>query len=160
MGVLDLARYTGLNRIKWFPFLDLLEFKKADALAVLTRDYAYKPYAYKHYESVFTRFYQGYILPRKFGIDKRKLHLSTLVITGQMTRDEALTAAAGIAYPDEKALAADKQYFIKKMQWDMDKLDRYIARPRREHDQYPSEAVLFERLLKIYRRINPRAGQV
>lgn len=159
MGTLDLVRYVLLNRISWVAFLDLFEYRKADALEALTRDYKYKPYAYKHYESVFTRFYQGYILPEKFGVDKRKLHLSTLIMTGQISREEALAAAAGIAYPSERDLAQDKAYFTKKMLWDDAKLRAYIARPGKPHDAYPSEVPLFDRLLGLYKRMNMRAGR-
>jgi hypothetical protein len=159
MGTFDLIRYVLLNRISWIAFLDLLEYRKADALEVLTRDYGYKPYAYKHYESVFTRFYQGYILPEKFGIDKRKLHLSTLVVTGQLPRDEAMAAAAGIAYPNARDLAADKLYFVKKMQWTEEQLSDYITRPGKPHDSYPSEATLFDNLVRLYKRMNMRVGR-
>ena len=61
--------------IKWLPLLDYFEYNKNNALNLLENKYGYKPYPYKHYESVFTRFYQGYILPNKFKVDKRKLHL-------------------------------------------------------------------------------------
>jgi N-acetyl sugar amidotransferase len=159
MGTLDLIRYVLLNRISWVAFLDMMEYRKADALEVLTSKYKYKPYAYKHYESVFTRFYQGYILPEKFGVDKRKLHLSTLIMTGQMTRDDALAAAAGIAYPNARDLAADKVYFVKKMLWPDEKLRDYIARPGKPHDAYPTEVPLFDRLLGIYKKLNMRAGR-
>ena len=66
-----------------------LSYEKNKALKVLQKEYNYKPYPYKHYESIFTRFYQGYILPQKFS-DKRKVHLSTLISANQMDRDEAL----------------------------------------------------------------------
>ena len=66
-----------------------MDYEKFEAMKILS-DYGYKPYPYKHYESVFTRFYQGYILPEKFGIDKRKLHLSTLILNNVLSREEAL----------------------------------------------------------------------
>lgn len=160
IGTLDLVRYITWNRIRWVSFLDFLDYRKADALAVLTRDFGYKPYAYKHYESVFTRFYQGYILPEKFGVDKRKVHLSTLILTGQMSRDEALASAHGLAYPSERDLELDKQYFVKKMLWDGAKLRDYIARSPIPHDRYGSEAVLFQRLLGVYKRLKLTAGRV
>ena len=152
-------RYVFVNQIRWLPLLDLLDYKKADALNVLTRDYGYKPYAYKHYESVFTRFYQGYILPNKFGVDKRKPHLSNLVLTGEMSREEALERSRGLAYPSEKELQADIRYFIKKMMWSEEKLDAYISRPGRPHSDYPSEAALYHKMLALYRRLNLSIGK-
>ena len=160
IDTIELIRHTFLNKIHWVAFLDFTEFRKADALARLTADFGYKPYAYKHYESVFTRFYQGYILPEKFGVDKRKVHLSTLVMTGEMTREQALASAAGIAYPSEKDLEADKRYFIKKMLWTPEKLADYMSRPEKPHDTYPSEGKYFERMVQLYRRLNLRRGLI
>lgn len=154
IGTLDYARYVFLNRINWVSFLDRIDYRKFEALEVLKSEFNYKPYAYKHYESIFTRFYQGHILPRKFGVDKRKLHLSNLVMTGQMARDEALLSCQGIAYLTEKDLEADRQYFIKKMGWSEQKLEEYLARPEKPHADYPSERVLWDGLLRLYRRFN------
>lgn len=159
IGTLEYLRYFVVNRIRWVPFLDYLEYRKAATLEVLTKEYGYKPYAYKHYESVFTRFYQGYILPEKFGVDKRKLHLSNLVITDQMSRDEALESAAGLPYPSQKELELDKNYFMKKMRWDEKKLADYIGRSEVPHDAYPSEAKLFHFLVGIYRKLRHRSTE-
>lgn len=153
IGTAGYLRDFVLKRVRWVPFLDYIEYRKADALDVLTSEYGYKPYAYKHYESVFTRFYQGYILPEKFGVDKRKLHLSNLIITNQMDRAEAAELVAGPTYPSERDLEADKQYFMKKMRWDEQKLANYISRPEKSHGDYPSEAKIFDFLVKIYRKI-------
>lgn len=155
-GTIDLLRHTFLKGEHFVSFLDYMEYKKADVLARLTAKHGYKPYAYKHYESVFTRFYQGHILPAKFGVDKRKVHLSTLIVTGQMSREEALAAASGIAYPSERDLETDRQYFMKKMGWSETKLADYLARREKPHDAYPSEAKLFHRLLGIYKRFKAR----
>ena len=126
--------------IHWSSFLDYLPYNKFEALNVLEQDYGYKRYPYKHYESIFTRFYQGYILPKKFGVDKRLLHLGTMVAAGQMTREEALKGLAGIPYPSQQELEDDIWYFLKKMRWSKTDLDSYIARPAVRHDAYPSEA--------------------
>lgn len=152
ISTMDFARFVFLNRIRWISFLDLFDFRKNEALALLTEHYGYKPYAQKHYESVFTRFYQGYILPRKFNIDKRKLHWSTLVASRQETRAKALEAVAGLTYPSERDIRADEEYFIKKMGWTQEKLDAYIARPERPHTAYPSERALWDRLQGLYRK--------
>jgi N-acetyl sugar amidotransferase len=154
-GTADLINHTFLKRERFISFLDFMEYRKADVLAQLQSKHDYKPYPYKHYESVFTRFYQGHILPTKFGVDKRKVHLSTLIITGQMTREEAIQSASGIAYASERDLESDRQYFMKKMGWNEAKLDDYLSRPETPHSAYPSEAVLFHRLLGLYRRLRP-----
>jgi hypothetical protein len=160
ISTLDTARYVLLNRIHWVSFLDYLDYKKIEAIEVLKRDYNYKPYLHKHYESIFTRFYQGYILPNKFGVDKRKPHLSSLIMTGEITREDALAQATGIAYPSVKEMEADRLYFIKKMGWSEQKFSEYISRPEKLHSDYPSEIFLYQRLLKIYRHLNLEFGKI
>lgn len=135
--------------IRWVPFLDFLPYNKFDALDSLERNYGYKRYPFKHYESIFTRFYQGYILPRKFGVDKRLLHLGTLVASGQMSREDALRGLIGIPYPSQQELDADVHYFLKKMGWDKSYLEDYIARPEVSHSTYPSEHKFFPTLVSI-----------
>ncbi|GAB1400796.1 hypothetical protein MASR1M66_22510 [Aminivibrio sp.] len=88
----------------------------------LQQDFACKPYPCKHYESVFTRFYQRYILPEKFGVDKRKIHLATLVVSGQMTREEGAEIAEGIL-SDPRKVGARQNLFPEK-----DEMDRGASR--------------------------------
>jgi N-acetyl sugar amidotransferase len=160
IGTLKYAKHILWDRAHWIAFLDFIDYRKDVALEELQRDYGYKPYAYKHYESVFTRFWQGYMLPRKFGYDKRKPHLATLVMTGQMTRDAAMRMIGEIAYPSQRDLDADKAYFLKKMGWTEAKLEDYLSRPEVRHDAYPSEAALWDRLLGYYRRFGLTLGRL
>lgn len=139
---IDTLSYNWYHRIKgieWNSFLDYVEYNKEACIQNLEKNYGYKRYPYKHYESVFTRFYQGYILPEKFGVDKRRIHLSTLIISGQMEREEALTQLKQIPYPSEQELEEDKSYFLKKMGWDKKELEAYLKRERVEHSKYGSE---------------------
>jgi len=145
-STLDFILDEFFRGIRWNSFLDYLPYNKFSALDALERDYGYKRYPFKHYESIFTRFYQGYILPRKFGVDKRLLHLGTLVAAGQMSREEALKGLAGIPYPCQQDLESDTRYFLKKMGWGEVDLAAYIARPEVRHDTYPSEAEWVKRL--------------
>lgn len=150
-GTLDYV-WTGFVRaVKWVPVLDMMDYNKYEALEVLTRDYGYKPYPFKHYESIFTRFYQGYLLPKKFSVDKRKLHLSTLIMSGQLSRDAALEGVAGLAYPSQADQQADIQYFLKKMGWSPADLEAYLARPEVPHDVYGSEKKLWDICIGTYR---------
>lgn len=160
IGTFKYIKHILVDRAHWIAFLDYIDYRKNEAMEVLRRDYGYKPYAYKHYESVFTRFWQGYMLPEKLGYDKRKPHLSTLVMTGQMTRDEAIAKLKEIAYPSQKELDSDRHYFLKKMGWSEQKLVDYLSRPEIRHDAYPSEAALWESLLALYRRLNLRVGRL
>jgi N-acetyl sugar amidotransferase len=156
IGVLTYVWQEYFRKVRWISFLDLLNYRKEEALLVLERECGYRRYPYKHYESIFTRFYQGYILPRKFGIDKRKLHLSTLVVTEQMSRSDAISLLAEIPYPSEMDLEKDKEYFLKKMGWSTLDLSNYIDRPSVSHSTYGSEGWLWILLGRIYKFIVPK----
>lgn len=147
----DYLWYEFVRGIKWFSPLDLMDYNKFEAMEYMKENYGYKPYPYKHYESVFTRFYQGYILPKKFNVDKRKLHLSALILSGQITREEALKDLEGIPYPSDKELNEDIQYFLKKMNWSRQQLDDYIKRPEVSHLNFPSEKPLWDNILRLLR---------
>jgi N-acetyl sugar amidotransferase len=145
-----LARAT-----RWTPFLDYIDYNKERCIGVLVDELGYRPYPYKHYESIFTRFYQGYLLPTKFGVDKRRLHFSSLICSGQMTRERAHELLSHSPYPDIDDLQVDIEYFLKKMGWSESDLAGYLARPERAHDDFPSEAALYDSLLRLQKRFLP-----
>jgi N-acetyl sugar amidotransferase len=157
IGTFDFVYCEFVLGIKWISFLDYLpEYNKFEALEILKNNFGYKPYPYKHYESIFTRFYQGYILPVKFGVDKRKNHLSTLILTGQISKEESLELLKQIPYPTEKDLIDDIEYFLKKMSWSEEKFMDYLKRPERSHLEYGSEIGLRELLANIYKKVKNR----
>lgn len=154
IGTFGRAWHEVICNRRWISFLDYLNYDKFKAMDELSKTFKYKPYPYKHYESIFTRLYQGYILPNKFGIDKRRMHFSTLIMSGQMSRELALNDLSNIPYSSLESLNEDINYFLKKMKWDISDLQDYLSRTRIEHDAYPSERYLYERLVNSYRRIS------
>jgi N-acetyl sugar amidotransferase len=148
-GLADEIYYRIIRRIKWVRYLDYVGYNKNNALKCLVNEYKFKPYPYKHYESIFTRFYQGYILPTKFGVDKRRVHLSSLIVTGQLDRDNALKILEKKPYNSDDDLKKDTKYFLKKMRWSNEDLIKYIRRPEKPHDSYPSEKKLRESLKSL-----------
>ncbi|CAI3797038.1 hypothetical protein GLGCALEP_01701 [Pseudomonas sp. MM221] len=107
----------------WYPFvkgmrtvrpLNYMDYDKRKAESYLQEVIGYRSYAHKHGESIFTKLFQNYYLPKKFGYDKRKLHYSSMVLSGQMTRQEAIDKLAEPLY-DASELQADIEYFCKKM---------------------------------------------
>jgi N-acetyl sugar amidotransferase len=148
ISVLEHAFYKYALKISWVPFLDYTDYIKEMALENLERNFFYKRYLFKHYESIFTRFYQGYLLPSKFSVDKRLLHFSTLIISGQISREEATKFIEGLAYASQQLLNEDIEYFLKKMRWTSEQLDSYIKRPEIPHDSYPTEKPLWDFLLQ------------
>jgi N-acetyl sugar amidotransferase len=156
VGTVDYVVNRVIRRIEWVPYLDYYDYQKDQALELLEREYGYKRYPYKHYESIFTRFYQGYLLPEKFGVDKRKLHLATLVMSGQMTRDDALARLQESPYPVLEGLETDRRYFLKKMGWSEADLASYLARPEKRHDLYPSDRAFWDWMRKTYQAYSSR----
>lgn len=153
-GTFDFVFNAYVKKIKWTSILDMMEYKKADVMKKLVDEYDYIPYPYKHYESILTRFYQGYILPVKFGVDKRKVHHSTLIASGQMSRDYAIEDLKKNPYVSEKELNDDVEYFLNKLNISKADLEDYISRPRKEHTFYDSEINIYKFLVKIYKLFN------
>lgn len=134
--------------------LNYLPYKKKEAIATLEREIGWKYYGGKHYESVFTKFYQSYVLPVKFGIDKRRAHLSNLICSGQMTREEALNLMKEELYPAEE-LRADKEYVLKKLEFTEEEFDAILKLPPKSHLDYPSSWPLYENVVKLVKIFMP-----
>lgn len=149
IGTFEYVYYRFVRKINWTPFLNYFIYNKEDAISELEREYGFKRYQHKHYESIFTRFYQGYILPKKFLIDKRRLHFSNLICSGQMNRKDALSELAKSPYNSTNLLQEDLNFFIKKMDISSSEFDSYLKNPRSEHNDFPSEEGLWKLLLSI-----------
>lgn len=117
------------------PILDYMEYNKAQAKIEIQEKLQWKDYGGKHFESVFTRFYQGYILPVKFGIDKRKAHLSTLVFDGQVTKEDALKQLKLPIY-DQNIMSEDYEFVRKKLGFSEEEFVNYFNAPRVEHSSF------------------------
>jgi len=150
LSTLGYVWYEFVRGINWIAFLDYFPYDKFQALDTLKQAVGYKPYPYKHYESVFTRFYQAYILPRKFGFDKRRPHLSTLVVAGQMTREEALSAFDTAPYQNARDEEQDRIFVMKKLGFTEATFAAYMAAPAVEHESYGSEKWLRDSLLRLH----------
>jgi len=137
LGYFKRLYYTRVLKIQTIPLLDYLPFNKEDAKRTIIKELDWKDYGGKHYESIFTRFYQSYILPRKFKIDKRKAHLSTLICSGQITREEALLEMKKEIFPADK-LREDKAYVIKKLGLSEEEFENIMRLPIKRHTDYPS----------------------
>ena len=94
--------------------LDMVEYDKEKVKAFLTERFGWEAYANKHYEDVFTRFYEGYYLPHKFGYDKRKCYLSNEILVGTKTREEALKELETPGY-DAETMREDLEYIAGKL---------------------------------------------
>ena len=124
-------------KIKNISLLNYVPYNIRKAKKIIARDLEWTDYGYKHHESTFTRFYQAYYLPVKFRIDKRKAHLSSLICSGQMTRDEALTEMDKYPY-DTKLLQEDKDYVVKKLGFSDSEFEQIMKTTPRKHEAFPS----------------------
>jgi hypothetical protein len=126
-----------LHRPRWVYLLDYLDYDKQAAKRLLMEKFGWEDYGGKHYESLYTKFYQGWILPHKFGYDKRRMHLSTLICSGQMTRAAALAEMATPSYPPEQ-IGPDTDFVAKKLGVSREEFDAIIAAPKRRYLDYPN----------------------
>lgn len=136
--------------------LDFVAYRKEDAKRVLEKELGWRDYGGKHYESIYTRFFQGYILPRKFGIDKRRAHLSSLICAGQITRGEALRELEEPTY-NPALQAEDRDYTLKKLGLTSEQFDGLLDAPPKTYDDYPNSRRYFP-LLRFLARIARRLG--
>lgn len=158
MPVLNLGHYLSyvlVRRIRQIPFLNYIDYEKEAAKEMLLREIGWRDYGGKHYESVWTRFFQGYYLPQKFGYDKRRAHLSTLICSGQISRQHALGEMGKTHYP-EILLRQDIDFVLKKFRLTQREFDKIMTAPMREARDYPSHYFLFhtlQRYKNVFRRI-------
>jgi len=151
---LRLDYFSKVRRIRVVALLDYLPYVKSDAMELLQRELGWRPYGGKHYESIYTRFFQGYILPTKFGIDKRRAHLSTLICAGQMTRDEALRSLDENEYLAGGQAAEDSVYVVKKLGLTEAEFDEIMRAPVRTFEDFPNH--LNQPVYRMLRRIKRR----
>ena len=130
-------RYRYYNKSIGANILDLVPYLKADAINILKSELDWRDYGGKHHESKITQFYQAYLLPAKFNVDKRKAHLSSLICSGQLTREQALIELKNPLYIEAK-LNEDKEYFMKKLDFSNTEFEAIMSIPIRKHFDFDS----------------------
>ena len=129
----------GAARIRHLNVLDYVDYVKSDAVALLQREVGWRSYGGKHHESVYTRWYQGWFLPTRFGYDKRKVHLSSLICSGELTREQALRELRQPPYAEDLQ-RADTEYVGKKLGLDAAAFAAIMSGPKRSFADFPSYA--------------------
>ncbi len=128
--------------------LDLMPYSKQQAIDYLEREYGWRYYGGKHYESIWTRWFQAYYLPAKFGYDKRLAHLSSLIVAGSMTRDEALRELEKPLYTDNE-LAHDTAFIAKKLGYTVEELHALVSAPPVDYSAYATNEEKLRRMQKM-----------
>ena len=149
ISVFDFYFWTPFIRgIRFFRPLNYLPYNKAAALELLKNEHGYRPYLRKHGESVFTKFFQNYYLPERFGFDKRKPHLSSLIVTGQISRQEALQMLQKPLY-DANELKKDLSYICKKLLISEEEFFAYMNAPIKSYKEWENSDWLLK-LMKAF----------
>jgi N-acetyl sugar amidotransferase len=132
-----------VKKVKIVAPLDLLPYSKSMAIRELESRFGWRYYGGKHYESRFTKFFQAWYLPTKFGFDKRRAHVASLVASGEITRDEALAQMEQPLYqPDD--LEKDKDYVARKLGLPRSAFDELMAAQPHAHEDYPTNRWMHE----------------
>lgn len=158
LSIQKFAYYLKVKKISFVEMLNLLPYIKEDAKKIIERELGWRDYGGKHYESIITRFYQGYILPKKFGIDKRRAHLSTLVAGGQITREEALEKLKEPLLPKE-ILQQDLEYVPKKLGISVSEFNAIMEAPPKMHEDYPTDKRMRKLLFGLNNYIKAKANK-
>lgn len=165
-GEIKIRNYPTISiwKMAWLKFsgqvqsvaiLNYFNYSKKEAMEVLSRELSWKYYGGKHYESIFTKFYQSYILPEKFKVDKRKIHFSDLIMNKEETRLAALDELKYPAYQSDE-LDVDKKYVIKKLGFSQKEFNEYMYRKPCSHYNYPSYAKIANYLVEYYKQLRYR----
>lgn len=144
--------YRYFNGMEVVKPLNLVPFVKKDAERLLKEKFGWVSYQHKHHESRFTRFYEDYWLPRKFGYEKRRAHFSSLILTGQMTRDEALER---ISKPemDELFLSHEFEYVANKLEITKEELESIFNSSNRNYSFYRNKIHIIKIGAKIMKTL-------
>lgn len=171
MNLKDIHRRYGTVKLKTYPTFDFLKhvyyssvlkltpisilnyvpYIKKEIKELIKKELDWRDYGGKHYESLFTKFYQAYILPGKFKIDKRKAHLSTLICSGQMSREEALLELESPLYT-AAGLKEDKDYVLKKLGLTDAAFEAIMQIPPRKHEDFKTDTNLKEGYMNLLRK--------
>lgn len=159
-GSVKIKSFPHMTNIRWLLMkrfnlrgyfedpLNLINYDKFEAIQTLKSYFNWESYGAKHNESIFTKFYQSYILPTKFGIDKRRVHLSCLIRTKNISRKDALEKIKEPFY-DEIDLLKEKNFIMKKLNFKEDEFDNIIESEPVPHDYYPTDQRYIVPLIKL-----------
>ncbi len=144
-----------LRYIRNIQVLKLLNYRpyiKEDALKMLADEYGWKPYPQKHFESRFTKFYEGYWLPERFGFDTRRVQFSSLILTEQLSRNEALEKLKKPAYDPEK-IEEEFNYIATKLGISPEELRQYFTMEKKFYWDYKNNESMFKTGAKVLKAL-------
>lgn len=150
----------------WLPYvrgirvlrpLNNIPYIKTEARQLLMERFGWQPYPQKHFESRFTRFYESYWLPERFGYDVRKVQFSSLILTGQMTRDEALAELEKSPY-DLETIGQEIEFVANKLDITVNELMGYMAMPKKTYRDYRNQEEIYRIGARFLRAVGVELG--
>lgn len=150
----------------WLPYvkgikvlkpLNHVPYIKEDAKALLIERFGWQPYPQKHFESRFTKFYESYWLPKRFGYDVRRVQFSSLILTGQMTREEALVELEKLPY-DQQTIGQEVEFVANKLGIGIGELESYIVLPLKSYRDYKNQRQIYDLGARVMRVLGLEVG--
>ena len=158
LGLVEMTYLILVRSIKFIPVLNMVDYVKASAKRVLIDELGWRDYGGKHYESIFTRFFQTFVLPRKYNIDKRRAHLSCLVMAAEMGREQALDEMRLPPAPPS-LIEEDAEFVTRKLGYSPEEFEKVLTSPAKRAEDYPNLSFIWSYrwehmsgLLKFMRR--------
>ena len=147
-----------IGKTKRINLLNYVQYSKKDAIKFLNENFDWKYYGGKHFESRFTRFFQGYYLVEKFGYDKKRAHISSLIVGGELTREQGLIDIEDHSDYPEAQIIEDKEYILKKLDISDYEWDSIMKGVNKTEDDYKNSKKQMENMVKIKRWVYGRGN--
>jgi N-acetyl sugar amidotransferase len=149
-SLVQFAYWVLIKQIRNVRILNYVPYRKKDTIALLQRELGWRDYGGKHFESLYTKWFQAYMLPTKFKIDKRLAHFSALILSGQMTREDALKQIAAPTY-DPQQLAEDTEFLLKKLGFTPAEFQQIMDTPPRTVHDFKSNVRILQGMPTVMR---------
>jgi len=143
-------KYPYIHKFTVISPLNYMPYDKNEAIDYLEKNFGWRNYGGKHHESLFTKYFQAYYLPEMFGYDKRRAHLSSLIVSGQINRNAALEELTKPLYDDIK-LKEDQDYVVRKLSLTEEAFRKIIEAPKHLYSEYPNSESLLAVKIKVFR---------
>jgi N-acetyl sugar amidotransferase len=150
----------------WLPYfkgikvvrpLNMVPYIKTEARQLLMDRFDWQPYPQKHFESRFTRFYESYWLPKRFGYDVRRVQYSSLIVTGQMTREEAIELLKKPSF-DEATIGQEIEFVANKLGISVEELNSYMVLPKKTYRDYKNQQQIYDYGASVMRAFGLEIG--
>lgn len=140
-----LIYFSLFEKIRIFRILDFVNYNKKESKEFLKKEFGWQDYGAKHCESIYTKFFIGWVLPKKFGFNRNRAWLSTLILSGQLTREEALIELEDGFFSSQGEMEESKSYVIKKLGLTEEEFEKIMDTPVKNHREYPNNAFFLDR---------------